>query len=97
MIYDEEKFVGIILYWEFKKYIYVEHFAICKEYRWKGYGTKNLELMKEMNKIIILEINFFLDDIERKDRYFIETVAFILMSLTIFIPRIMLILQQGII
>lgn len=76
MIYDEGKFIGIILYWNFKKYIYVEHFAICKEYRGKGYGTKVLELMKQKDKIIILEIDPLIDDVAKKRALFYKNCGF---------------------
>lgn len=56
LVMDEEKFVGIMLYWEREDYIFLEHFAVLPSERNKGYGAKALDLLKEKGKRILLEI-----------------------------------------
>lgn len=46
IIKDGEIPIGLITYWDFKDFIYIEHFAISPQYRNHGYGTKTLEALK---------------------------------------------------
>lgn len=71
LIYDDYKFVGIILYWETQDFIYVEHFCIEPEMRNKKYGQKALELLNQKDKTVILEIDPPVDEtsIHRKGFY----------------------------
>lgn len=56
-IYSENEYVGLITYWYFTDYIYIEHFAISESLRGKGFGQKALATIKEtINKPIILEV-----------------------------------------
>ncbi len=45
LIYDEDEFCGIILYWQTENFIYVEHFAISVSKRGEGLGKKALKLL----------------------------------------------------
>lgn len=71
LVYDAQTFIGIILFWETEAFIYVEHFCILPEMRNKRYGTRVLELLKNENKPIILEIDPPIDErsIHRKNFY----------------------------
>lgn len=77
LIYDEDIFVGIVLYWETKEYIYIEHFCILPEMRNKKYGEKVLNLMKEKNKTVILEIDPPIDEISVKRKNFYNRSEFV--------------------
>ncbi len=55
-IIENNLLIGIMLYWEDKDFIFLEHFAIIPNLRNKGYGEKALSLLKEKNKKIILEV-----------------------------------------
>ncbi|MCD7963194.1 MAG: GNAT family N-acetyltransferase [Rikenellaceae bacterium] len=64
---DNEKIVEFIGCWEFDKYVYIEHFAIDKNSRGGGYGSRILsEFMKSTEKPIILEIDQVIDEISTK-------------------------------
>lgn len=41
LIYDKSVFVGLVLYWKQKQFIYIEHLCILPEMRNKQYGQKN--------------------------------------------------------
>ena len=57
-------FIGFISFWEFKDYLYIEHFAINNEIRGKGYGSTILnKFIKSTPKTILLEIDPIIDDI----------------------------------
>ena len=53
---ENEEFLGIMLYFEWDNFIYLEHFAVCPEKRNNGIGSKSLELLKNKGKTVILEI-----------------------------------------
>lgn len=56
-IYSNNEYVGLITYWDFTDYIYIEHFAISESLRGKGFGQKALSTIKEtINKPVILEV-----------------------------------------
>ncbi len=57
LIYDNETWAGIILYWETETFLYVEHFCIFPELRGRNYGRRALECLGKKGKTIILEID----------------------------------------
>ena len=48
--------VGIISYWKFDTFTYVEHFAILSTLRNCGYGAAAIEKLIEQEKSIVLEV-----------------------------------------
>ena len=76
LIYDEDVFVGLILYWEQEQFIYIEHFCILPDMRNKQYGQKTLALLREQNKTLILEIDPPDDDISKRRKGFYERCGF---------------------
>ena len=77
-IIDNNNLVGIMLYWESNDFIFLEHFAILSNLRNKGYGEKALNLLKEKNKPIILEIEEPTNDITTRRLNFYKRNGFIL-------------------
>ena len=77
LVYDEDSFVGIVLYWEAEDYIYIEHICIRPEMRNHQYGRKTLELIKEKNKTVILEIDPPEDEISIRRKGFYERAGFV--------------------
>jgi len=71
LIYDGDCFVGLLLAWETKEFIYIEHFCILSELRSKKYGQTALNLLGQQGKIVILEIDPPIDtvSIRRKGFY----------------------------
>ena len=54
---DDKKAIGLLNFWEFLEFYYVEHFAISKQFRNKNYGTKTIEtLLNKTKKPIIIEV-----------------------------------------
>ncbi len=53
----EEKFVGMLNYWTFDRFSYIEHFAILPPLRNQKIGTEAMEMFKQQTKLpIILEV-----------------------------------------
>ncbi len=76
LLYDEEVFAGLILYWEQEEFLYIEHLCILPEKRNKGYGQKALQLLAKQGKPLILEIDPPEDDLSRRRKGFYERCGF---------------------
>lgn len=75
-LYDDQQFIGLLLYWECSEFIYVEHFCTLPSLRGQGYGIKILAELAKICKIIILEIDPPQDDISKRRRAFYERAAY---------------------
>lgn len=77
-IMQDNCFVGVMLYWETDNFVYLEHFTILPNLRGQGYGKSALDLLKEKNKIILLEIEPPVDDTTQRRYNFYKRNGFIL-------------------
>ena len=76
-ITDDGESVGLIVFWVFSKFLFVEHIAINKEIRSKGYGSKTFELLKtQYNLPIILEAESPETEMQKKRIKFYENLGF---------------------
>ena len=56
-IYDCDLFIGFVAFWSFNDFIFIEHLAVDKNFRGKGYGGKIVkDIISRYDKIIILEV-----------------------------------------
>lgn len=78
VICEEELIIGILFYWEFENYRYIEHLAISANLRGKNYGSKVLKKFCDYNGTIILEIDPPVDDISVKRLNFYSNLGFTL-------------------
>lgn len=77
LIYDGSSFAGLVLYWETDEFIYIEHLCILPEMRNRQYGQKTLSLLREKNKLLLLEIDPPEDEISRRRKGFYERCGFL--------------------
>ncbi len=76
-IIDENESVGLIVFWIFKSFLFIEHIAINKELRGNGYGSKAIELIKTKYDLpIILEAEFPETEMQKKRIMFYENLGF---------------------
>ncbi len=76
-ITDDGESVGLIVFWVFESFLFIEHIAINKEIRSKGYGSRAIELIKaKYNLPIILEAEAPETDIQKKRIKFYENLGF---------------------
>ena len=69
---------GLILYWDFGTYIYVEHFCVEPNLRGHGLGTLILRALAQQNdKPIILEIDPLVDDVALRRRDFYTRCGYV--------------------
>ncbi len=73
---DENDFVGIVFYWDFDKFRFIEHFAVESGFRGKSYGSKILNSLLDRNKQVVLEIELIRDEISKKRLRFYEKFDF---------------------
>ena len=76
-ITDDGESVGLVVFWVFNKLLFVEHIAINKEIRSKGYGSKTLDLIKrKYNLPIVLEAEAPETETQQKRIKFYEKLGF---------------------
>ena len=57
LIRDFDKPVGLLTYWDFTDFVYVEHFAIDEDLRGGGLGAQAMRtFLQEMNRPVVLEV-----------------------------------------
>jgi len=77
LIYHNNTFVGFVLWWQFSKLLYIEHFAITPNLRGQGYGSLILsQFIKNRSNTIILEVEPPLSNISKKRIHFYATLDF---------------------
>lgn len=55
---------AFIAYWEFDKFIFIEHFSVDEKLRGKGLGSKMIEeVLDQFNKTVVLEVEYPEDEI----------------------------------
>ena len=66
IIYSQSVPVGIISFWKFDTFTYVEHFATLPALRNRGYGAAAIKKLIEEEKRIILEVERPTDETSRR-------------------------------
>ena len=78
-IVDGSSKIGFVAIWNLSSFIFIEHIAIDKAQRGKGYGSKALDLLKlKYNKDIILEAEAPVTSTQIKRIAFYEKAGFII-------------------
>ena len=86
LIYDNETMVGILNYWDFNDFLYIEHLAVSEQYRNKKIASKVLEQLNAQNKLIILEVELPTDELSRRRIGFYQRNSFSIQPFTYFQP-----------
>jgi ribosomal protein S18 acetylase RimI-like enzyme len=78
IVEDDGVFAGILLYWEFSFYTYVEHFAIHPSMRGKSLGSRALETFcgRRTTPLVVLEIDPPVNDISIRRESFYQKLGF---------------------
>lgn len=79
IIFDDDTPVGLITYWDFDRFYYVEHFAIDPTLRNGGYGKKTLEfLCNQLTLPIVLEVEMPIEEMAKRRINFYQRQGFTL-------------------
>lgn len=73
---EAEELVGILFYWAFDKYKYIEHLAISPKLRGRNYGSRILKEFCDDDKTIILEIDLPVDEVSINRLRFYKNIGF---------------------
>ena len=90
-LYHQNRFVGLMTWWEWGAMLYLEHLAIVDSERGKGYGHAALTLLKAKGGDIILEIEPVCHEQQARRLAFYQSCGFKELPY----PHIQLAYQQG--
>lgn len=76
IICENNRLIGLLFYWKYKKYTYIEHLAISPSLRGQNYGSKILKAFCKDNENTILEIDNPVDEISIKRLSFYSKLGF---------------------
>ena len=76
--WDGNELIGIIFYWEWESYRYLEHLAVSPGLRGQGYGSEVLRFLKDTEHTIILEIDPLENELSVRRLQFYERAGFAL-------------------
>lgn len=86
LIYDNETMVGILNYWDFNDFLYIEHLAVSEQYRNRKIASKVLEQLNTQNKLIVLEVELPRDELSKRRIDFYQRNAFSIQPYPYFQP-----------
>ncbi len=79
LLLEDNAPIGLLNYWTFDSFLYIEHFAISDQIRNKGYGQQALEALKTTWKgLIVLEVEEPMDELTQRRIEFYQRQGFIL-------------------
>ena len=74
---EKNVFIGFIMWWNFKDFQYIDHFAVTKSKRNSGYGAKIVKDFKKSSfKPILLEVELPNSPINKRRIKFYERIGF---------------------
>ncbi len=79
MVYiKDQQIIGLLFYWEFGAYTYIEHFAIAEHLRGQSYGSLIFKDFIKNRAQVFLEIEPVCDTITEKRFQFYKKLGFVL-------------------
>lgn len=77
VLLNENEFIGILLWWDLEKFIFIEHFAIQPSFRRKGFGKLILEkFINDDSRPILLEVELPQNRINKNRILFYQALGF---------------------
>ncbi|AZQ58302.1 GNAT family N-acetyltransferase [Maribacter sp. MJ134] len=74
---EKNVFIGFVMWWDFEDFQYIDHFAVTKSLRSKGYGAKILEdFIKGNSNPTLLEVELPDSSINNRRIRFYERLGF---------------------
>lgn len=74
--WEEDTLIGIIFYWEFDNYRFLDHLAVNPELRGQSFGSQLLRYLSDQDHTIILEIDPLIDEISVRRLQFYERAGY---------------------
>lgn len=76
--WDGNQLLGILFYWEWDSYRYLEYLAVNPHIRSRGYGSQLLRYLRDSEHTIILEIDPLINELSVRRLQFYERAGFTL-------------------
>ena len=77
-IWENNLLIGIVYYWEWDSYRYVEYLAVSQELHGHGYGSRVIKQIRDSEHTIILEIDPLINELSVRRLQFYERAGFTL-------------------
>src|SRR5690554_5263919 len=77
-VWEDEILLGIVFYWEWDNYRYIEYLAVSPDLRGHGYGFQIIKHIKDSEHTIILEIDPLENELSVRRLQFYERAGFTL-------------------
>lgn len=76
---EDDLFLGFISYWDFGKFVYIEHFAVEENLRGRNIGGRILDyIIKEVSENLVLEVELPTTHLAMRRINFYKRMGFIL-------------------
>ena len=82
----ESHIVGLVVYWQFDGFLYVEHLALFPEQRGKGIGSEVLKMLQNMGYPVLLEVEIPYDEASTNRVKFYNKSGFQALNIPYFQP-----------
>lgn len=77
-VWESDELIGIVFYWEWEKYRYLEYLAVNTQLRGQSLGSQLLKYLSSEGHTIILEIDPLIDEISVRRLQFYERAGYTL-------------------
>lgn len=77
-VWENGELLGIVFYWEWDNYRYIEYLAVSPELRGHGYGFQIIRQIRDSEHTIILEIDPLINELSVRRLQFYERAGFTL-------------------
>ena len=77
-VWDAGQLVGLMFFWEWDSYRYLEHLAVHPDLRGHGYGSQMLRYLRDSEHTIILEIDPLINELSVRRLQFYERAGYTL-------------------
>jgi GNAT superfamily N-acetyltransferase len=76
--WEGDRLTGLLFFWEWKEYRYLEHLAVVPALRGQGFGSEMLRFLRDSDHTIILEIDPLVNELSVRRLQFYERSGFTL-------------------
>ena len=76
--WEGNRLTGLLFFWEWDNYRYLEHLAVVPQLRGQGYGSEMLRYLRDSEHTIILEIDPLVNELSVRRLQFYERAGFTL-------------------
>lgn len=76
--WDGQELIGLMFFWEWNRFRYLEHFAINPDLRGQGHGSRMLRYLQDSEHTILLEVDPLVNELSVRRLQFYERAGYTL-------------------